>query len=210
MKTNERALTRREPKQRRSRQTVEAVLGGVQRVLKRHGVEALTTNRIAEAAGVSIGSLYQYFPDKRAIFTALYDRHVDQVRHVIERTMADCTSASLEDFTRELVEGLANVHTEDAELHGIISGTVPEGTHGFKSALQTSFEQVISRAEQDRYTPDETRRILFVLPNMVEALVHGVADQNRPVISRNAAKDEAIRTVLVYLNSCQGGQTNHY
>jgi hypothetical protein len=45
---------------------------------------------------------------------------------------------------------------------------------------------------------------------MVEALVHGVADQNRPVISRNAAKDEAIRTVLVYLNSCQGGQTNHY
>ena len=87
---------------------------------------------------------------------------------------------------------------------------MPEGTRGFESALQTSFEQVISRAEQDRYTPDETRRILFVLPNMVEALVHGVADQNRPVISRNAAKDEAIRTVLVYLNSCQGGQTNHY
>ena len=70
MKTNERALTRREPKQRRSRETVEAVLEAVQRVLKRHGVEAITTNRIAEAAGVSIGSLYQYFPDKRAIFTA--------------------------------------------------------------------------------------------------------------------------------------------
>ena len=210
MKTNERALTRREPKQRRSRQTLEAVLEAVQGVLTRHGVEAITTNRIAEAAGVSIGSLYQYFPDKRAIFTALYDRHVDEVRHVIERTMADCTSASLEDFTRELVEGLANVHTEDAELHEIVSGTMPEGTHGFKSALQTSFERVISRADQDRYTPDETKRILFVLPNMVEALVHGVADQNRPVISRNAAKDEAIRTVLVYLNSCRGGHTSHY
>ena len=204
MKTNERALARREPKQRRSRETVGAVLEAVQRVVKRHGVEAVTTNRIAEAAGVSIGSLYQYFPDKRAIFTALYDRHVDEVRGVIERTMADCTSASLEDFTRELVEGLANAHTEDAELHEIISGTAAEGPHGFKSALQTSFEQVISRAEPDRYTPDETRRILFVLPNMVEALVHGVADQNRPVISRNAAKDEAIRTVLVYLSSCQG------
>ena len=135
MKTNERALTRREPKQRRSRQTVDAVLEAVQRVLKRHGAEAITTNRIAEAAGVSIGSLYQYFPDKRAIFTALYDRHVDDVRHVIERTMADCTSASLEDFTRELVEGLANVHTEDAELHEIVSAAVPEGAHGFKSAL---------------------------------------------------------------------------
>jgi AcrR family transcriptional regulator len=210
MKTNERALTRREPKQRRSRETVQAVLEAVQRVLKRHGVEAITTNRIAEAAGVSIGSLYQYFPDKRAIFAALYDRHVDEVRNVIERTMADCTSASLEDFTRELVEGLANVHTEDAELHEIVSGAVPEGAHGFKSALQASFEQVISRVEQDRYTPDEAKRILFVLPHMVEALVHGVAHQNRAAISRNAAKDEAVRTVLVYLNSCQGGRTSHY
>jgi AcrR family transcriptional regulator len=210
MKTNERALARREPKQRRSRETVEAVLGAVPRVLKRQGVEAITTNRIAEAAGVSIGSLYQYFPDKRAIFTALYDRHVDEVRQVIERTMADCTSASLEDFTRELVEGLANVHTEDAELHEIVSGAVPEGAHGFKSALQASFEQVISRAERDRYTADEARRMLFVLPHMVEALVHGVAHQNRAVISPNAAKDEAIRTVLVYLNSCQSGHTSHY
>ena len=210
MKTSERALTRREPRQRRSRQTVEAVLEAVRRVVKRHGVEATTTNRIAEAAGVSIGSLYQYFPDKRAIFAALHDRHVDEVRHVIERTVADCTSASLEDFTRELVEGLANVHTEGAELHEIVSGTTPEGTRGFKNALQTTFEQVISRADQDRYAPDETQRILFVLPNMVEALVHGVAGQNRPVMTRNAAKDEAIRAVLVYLSSCQGGYAVHY
>ena len=52
--------------------------------------------------------------------------------------------------------------------------------------------------------------MLFVLPHMVEALVHGVAHQNRAVLSRNAAKDEAIRTVLVYLNSCQGGHPSHY
>ena len=210
MKTDEQALTRREPKQRRSRQTVEAVLGAVQRVVRRHGVEAVTTNRIAETAGVSIGSLYQYFPDKRAIFAALHDRHVEHVRQVIERTMADCTSASLEDFTCELVEGLANVHTEGAELHEIVSGVVPEGAHGFKSALRSSFEQVISRAEQDRYTPDAARRMLFVLPHMVEALVHGVAHQKQAVISRDLAKDEAIRTVLLYLNSCQGGHPSHY
>jgi AcrR family transcriptional regulator len=210
MKTIERALTRREPKQQRSRQTVEAVLEAVQRVLKRHGAEAVTTNRIAEAAGVSIGSLYQYFPDKQAIFTALYDRHVDEVRHVIERTMADCTSASVEDFTRELVEGLAIVHTEDAEVHEIFSSAVAEGGHGFKSALQAVFEQVISRAEQDRYPPDGAKRMLFVLPHMVEALVHGVAHQKQAVISSDLAKDEAIRTVLLYLNSCQGGHPSHY
>ena len=68
MKASEKASTRREPMQQRSRQTVEAVLEAVQRVLRRHGAEAITTNRVAEAAGVSIGSLYQYFPDKQAIF----------------------------------------------------------------------------------------------------------------------------------------------
>jgi hypothetical protein len=124
--------------------------------------------------------------------------------------MADCTSASLEDFTRELVESLAIVHTENADLHEIVSAAVPARAHGFKSALQAMFEQVISCAEQDRYTPDEAKRMLFVLPHMVEALVHGVADQNRGGILRSAAKDEAIRTVLVYLNSCQGGHPSHY
>jgi AcrR family transcriptional regulator len=209
MKINERAVTRREPRQQRSRETVEAVLEAVPRVLKRHGANAVTTNRIAEAAGVSIGSLYQYFPDKQAIFTALHDRHVDEVRHVIERTTADCTSASLEDFTRELVQGLANVHADHAELHEIVSAAVPEGAHGFKSALQVTFEQVISPAGHDRYTPDETKRMLFVLPRMVEALVHGVAHQKQAVISRDLAKDEAIRTVLVYLNSCRGGHPSN-
>jgi AcrR family transcriptional regulator len=210
MKTKESPLTRREPKQRRSRETVEAVLEAVQRVVKRHGAEAITTNRIAEAAGVSIGSLYQYFPDKQAIFTALYDRHVDDVRQVIQRTTADCTSVSLEDFTRELVEGLAIVHTESAELHEIVSAAVPAGAQGFKSALQASFEQVISGAEQDRYSTDQAQRMLFVLPHMVEALVHGVADQNRGGISRHAAKDEAIRTVLIYLNSPPGRHPCRY
>ena len=125
MKTNERALSRREPRQRRSRQTVEAVLDAVPRVLKRHGAAAITTNRIAEVAGVSIGSLYQYFPDKLAIFTALHERHIEDVRHVLERTVADCASASLEDFTRELVEGLTDVHAEDVDLHELVTGAVP-------------------------------------------------------------------------------------
>jgi AcrR family transcriptional regulator len=205
---SQRAYARREPKQQRSRETVEVVLEAVRHVLRRHGAEAITTNRVAEAAGVSIGSLYQYFPEKQAIFMALHDRHVDSVRHVIERTMTT-TSASLEEFTRELVEGLANVHSEDAELHEIVSAAVPGSADGFKSALQATFDQVISPTKQDRYTSEETERMLFVLPRMVEAVVHGVAHQTQAT-SRERAKDEAIRTVAVYLNSFQGGSPSRY
>jgi AcrR family transcriptional regulator len=175
----ERTFARRAPKQQRSRQTVDDLLEAVQLVAKRHGSHAITTNRIAEAAGVSIGSLYQYFPDKRAIFTALHDRHVDDVRQVIEQTTAACESAPLEEFARELVQGLVNVHAEGAELHEIVSSAVPESTLGFKTALRHTFGRALSRSDQERYGPDETERMLFVLPRMVESLVHGAAHPAR-------------------------------
>jgi AcrR family transcriptional regulator len=200
MKASERASTRREPRQQRSRQTVEAVLDAVPRLLRRNGAHAITTNRVAEAAGVSIGSLYQYFPDKQAIFLALHDRHVDVVRQVIEQTMTDCALASIDEFTGELVERLANVHAKDAELHELVSVAVPWGQGGFRSALCTTFEQVVSPTRQDRYTADEAERMLLVLPQLVEALVHGVAHQKQ-ALARARAKDEAIRTVAVYLSS---------
>jgi AcrR family transcriptional regulator len=210
MTTAERTPTRRKPKQQRSRQTVDDVLEAVQLVVKRHGTQAITTNRIAEAAGVSVGSLYQYFPDKRAIFTALHDRHIDDVRQVIEQTTTACASAPLEEFTRELVQGLVNVHAEGPELHEIVSSTVPDSALGFKTALRHTFGRVLSRADQDRYSPDETERMLFVLPRMVESLVHGAAHQARAALSRDSARSEAIRTVLVYVNSFQGSEPKRY
>lgn len=207
MKASLRPSARREPKQRRSRETVDAVLEAVPRVIRRHGADAITTNRIAEAAGVSIGSLYEYFPDKQAIFRALHDRHVDAVHDVIAQTANDCTS--FDAFTRELVEQLANLHARDAELHELTSAAVPEAAEGFQRALQATFEQVISTAQQDRHTRDETERMLLVLPRLVEALVHGVSRQEHG-IAVVRAKDEAMRTVSLYLSSFQGGHALRY
>jgi len=203
---SDRSPTRREPKQQRARQTVEAVLDAVPRVLRRHGAAAITTNRVAEAAGVSIGSLYQYFPDKQAIFTALHERHVDGVRQLIERTTTDCATASIEDFTRELVDGLADVHARDADLHELVSVVIPGSADGFKSALHATFEHAVSPTKQDRYAPDETDRMLFVLPHMVEALVHGVAHPKQAA-SRGRAKDDALRAVAAYLRSLPRGDS---
>ena len=209
MTTAKRTFTRREPTQQRSRQTVDCVLEAVQLVVKRHGTQAITTNRIAEAAGVSVGSLYQYFPDKRAIFTALHDRHVDDVRQVIGQTTAAYASAPLQEFTGELVRGLVNVHVDAAELHEIVSSAVPEGALGFRNALHHTFGRVLSRADQRRYSLDETERMLFVLPRMVESLVHGAVHQVH-ALSRDVVRSEAIRTVLVYVNSFQGTAPKHY
>jgi AcrR family transcriptional regulator len=203
MNNDERTRNRREPRQHRSRETVAAVLGAVPRVLARHGADALTTNRIAEAAGVSIGSLYQYFPDKQAIYRALHHRHIDDVIQVMERTVAERT-ASLEDFARGLVERLADLHGADPGLHELVATAVPEGAEGFKTALQATFTEVISQVEGGPRGAHDAQRMLFVLPHMIEALVHGVT-QRPAQLSLDGAKREAVRTVLVYLRSCRRG-----
>ncbi len=65
---------RKQPSQSRATETVNAVLEAAARILERHGFEGYTTNAIAERAGVSIGSLYQYFPGKDAVTVALIER----------------------------------------------------------------------------------------------------------------------------------------
>lgn len=196
MKTPTHHRRRRAPRQQRSRQTVDVVLDAVTVVLKRHGPDAVTTNRICEAAGVSIGSLYQYFPDKQAIYSALHQRHVNDVSRVIEHTLAERASGSLEDLASALVKGLAEVHAADPELHQLVTALVPEGPAGFRAALHETFEQVISP------TDEKTKRMLFVLPNLIESLVHGLT-QRPAFISLESAQAEAVRTVRVYLASHQ-------
>ena len=206
VKTTTAALRRREPKQERARQTVDDVLEAVQLVVRRHGAHAVTTNRIAEAAGVSVGSLYQYFPNKRAIYAALHERHVDDVHLVIEQTTAAHASAPLAEFARELVDGLTNAHAKLEEVHELASSAVLESARGFRHALHHTFERVLS-GDPERYRL-QSERMLFVLPRLVESLVHGATQEAR--LSRDTAKSEAIRTVLLYLNSCEGSASRHY
>ncbi|MFT3928598.1 MAG: TetR/AcrR family transcriptional regulator [Myxococcales bacterium] len=208
--TDEKAGIRRAPRQQRSRQTVEAVLDAVERVLKREGADAITTNRIAEAAGVSIGSVYQYFPDKRSIFTALHQRHVEQVSQAIERTVAEHASTfgsgaqppastSLADFTCALAKALMNVHDSDPLLHGIIAEAVPESAQGFRRALQATFERIISPLDQGV----RSQQMLWVLPHLLEALVHGGMAQRPSVLSLDDMKQEVVRAIRAYLDAAQ-------
>lgn len=87
--------------------TVEAMLDAALKLLKRKGVSSITTNRIAETAGVSIGSLYQYFPNKRAIFIALHERHIAQVDGIMLRRIAESAEVPLEQLISSLIDGMS-------------------------------------------------------------------------------------------------------
>jgi AcrR family transcriptional regulator len=102
-------MRRRRPRQKRAKVTVEAMLDAVVVLLKRNGAQAITTNRIAETAGVSIGSVYQYFPNKHALFAALHDRHVGLVSEVMRRKIRDSLESSLEELIECFMDGMIGV-----------------------------------------------------------------------------------------------------
>jgi AcrR family transcriptional regulator len=103
---------RRLPTQARARETVRAILQAAAEVIAEYGYAAGTTNRIAARAGVSIGSLYQYFPNKDAILVALHEQHRADVEPIITEFMA-----RLDDPAHPLAETFQAMFTQLVDLH---------------------------------------------------------------------------------------------
>jgi AcrR family transcriptional regulator len=127
MARKRRITLRRRPVQGRARETVDAIVEAAARVLARHGYAAATTNRIAERAGVSIGSLYEYFPDKDAILSALLERHTEtgsaNVLAALESAIV--RGDGIERWVRTLVAALLAEHRRAPELHRVLFEEMP-------------------------------------------------------------------------------------
>jgi AcrR family transcriptional regulator len=191
---------RRQPQQRRARHTVEAVLDAVARILKREGCAAVTTNRVAEVAGVSIGSVYQYFPNKRAIFIALHERHVTTIDRMVEAKLLEHATSPLDMLLRAMIEA----HEGDPELYELLYTEVPhkaEGTRDFAVRLHGAFRLAIAARASELGTPRDLDTVVFVVTHMVEALSHGAVLRRPAGMSLTTAKEEAVRAVLAYLHA---------
>jgi AcrR family transcriptional regulator len=181
---------------------VEAILDAAVKLLKRGGVAFITTNRIAEIAGVSIGSVYQYFPDKRAIFVALHERHISQVDEVIHRQMDANADATLEHLLSSLIDGMIEVHTLDPELFDLLQTEVPHRAAGrdeFSVRLHGAFRSALAPHASEFRTGIDLDTLVFFVSNMFEALGHAVMLRRPRGLSLSRAKAELLRTLVGYL-----------
>jgi|SRR5271163_2644121 AcrR family transcriptional regulator len=200
----EKTAVRRRPRQRRAHQTVEAVLDAVSRVLKREGVKAVTTNRIAEVAGVSIGSVYQYFPDKRAIFVALHERHIQEIDRLVEAKLVENATSSLEKLIRAMIEAMIDAHAPDPALYELMLTEVPhraEGTRDFATRLHGAFRLAIAARAHELRKGRDLDTVVFVVTHMVESLAHAAVLRRPPGLSLADAREESVRAVLAYLKA---------
>jgi AcrR family transcriptional regulator len=194
--------TRRRPVQVRAQVTVGAVLDAAIKILKREGSASLTTNRMAETAGVSIGSVYQYFPNKRAIYLALHERHITQVDAVMRRRMTEAADASLEQLIGSMIDGMIEAHMADPELSGLLQSEVPhraEGSTDFSMRNHGLFRNALATHAREFGRKTNLDMRAFVVSNMIDSLGHAIVLRRPDGFSLSRARAELLRAVGAYL-----------
>lgn len=193
---------RRRPQQKRAIATVDAILDAVIRLLKREGFRALTTNRIAEVSGVSIGSVYQYFADKSAIFAALHQRHIETIDLLIADALVKHAASPLDELLTALIEAMVDAYTADPELFALLSTEVPHrsgSAQDFACRLHGLFRLALSSKAAELERCGDLDRVVFVVANMVDSLSHAAALRRPSGLSLAQAKAEAVKAVRAYL-----------
>jgi len=192
---------RRRPRQERARATVEAILQATVELIDTVGWTHTSTNRIAERAGVSIGSLYQYFPNKESILAEVVARHHEQVHSVVWSSIEELRDATrrLEEVLEALFRQLVAIHAADPALTRAVSIALPrrpsgeDDTDRFAEALERAL-----RCRPDVLRPD-ARLAAHVVATSVEALTRWLAHDAPDGIDRDAAIAEITTLVARYL-----------
>jgi AcrR family transcriptional regulator len=193
---------RKEPQQARSRATIEAILQAAAHILGERGWEGLTTNAVAEMAGVSIGSLYQYFPHKLALVEAVRRRHFDDVLAVL-RAAADRQLPRARRIAA-LVDGMISVHSRYPTAHRVLLEETPRSREAgilhdrFAARLHQRYEAIV-RANAGSASATRPRVAARVLAAAIAGVVHDAAAQGS--LQSESLRLELLRLVDSYLRT---------
>lgn len=137
---------RRSPVQGRAQATVEAIVKAAAQILARHGADAATTNAIAARAGVSIGSLYQYFADREALIAELERRHVEEMQRVLARELAGLGERPLPAAIEQLVAAIIAAHKVAPRLHQALHLSLARGRLDAIDQFEARLEGLVAQA----------------------------------------------------------------
>lgn len=186
---------RRTPRQARAETTIDAILDATFQLLEAHGVEKLTTNHIAERAGVSIGTLYQYFSGKQDILAAIAQRRAAAVRDTIAQTLIERPElGSIRSIVRALMSGFEG---SAATRQVLIDALFRQGEDGMLMHHHHAF--LASIAGKARLDITLTRESAFVLTHAVISLLRAAAAEQDLGLDPAALEDELVRLMGAYV-----------
>ena len=196
---------RKNASQARSRATVDALIEATARILTKEGFEKASTNRIAEIAGVSVGSLYQYFPSKEALVAAVIDRHNEEIMATVRAALTEVADLPIEKAVRQLVTVAIEAHRINPKLHRVLAEQIPRtGQLADVEAFNREVHTLVRAYLESRRK--EMRRIdldiaTFICVSAIEAVAHNTVLNHAEMLSEKAVKvlvDETTRMVVGY------------
>jgi len=196
---------RRSPAQSRSRGTVAVILEAAARVFAQHGYARGTTNRIAERAGVSVGSLYEYFPSKDAILVALAEAHLAEARSVLRAATAELarTPVDLAGTVRAIVTATVRLHTAQPALHRVFTEQALRSAR-VRALTATAEQRSVAWWEaylrsQREVTLDDPALAAAVIVQTIDTMIHKVVIHGDGSIPSARWVDEVAALVVGYL-----------
>lgn len=161
---------RKTPVQARSAASVEAILEAAVQVLLKEGKERLTTRKVADRAGVSVGTLYQYFPNKSALLQAVLRDHLEGVARTIERVCGEMKGTTLDAMATALVEEFMRAKLMHVETSRALY-SVSDDVRGAEIARQNAARNIavvaaMLESAQEKLTEDPRVVAAIVLATM--------------------------------------------
>ena len=205
MQRNRQAIDskRRTPRQARAVDTVEVIFEAAAQILLTEGRESLNTNHIAERAGISIGTLYQYFPNKQAILVSMARREMEKSGNAVIKAISDSSQDPHSDPVRLAVRALIDAFTTRRRARRLAMDALVAG--GLGHELDRNTERVAQwlATKSDRFLPQNTRPIaqadLFVITRAVNGVLRSAAQEESPLLGTREFEDSLVRLVRAYL-----------
>ncbi len=203
---------RKQPKQARSRATYEAIVEATAQVLIRDTYARLTTSAVAQKAGVSVGSLYQYFPNKQALIVAVLEREADTLLAIMTESLALVEGRDLVTVIRTVIGALIRAKAERRDLVRVLETEVPR-IAGFEVVQRvTQAAEGLFAALMTQYLPQwpgDVKLTAAVVVSAVDGVVRNAALRGDSGVAEGSAVvgslddpvlvDEVVAMVCGYL-----------
>ncbi|CAD7037827.1 TetR/AcrR family transcriptional regulator [Pseudorhizobium endolithicum] len=200
---------RKQPRQARAATTIDAIFEATIQVLIAEGTHRLTTTRVAERAGVSVGTMYQYFPHKQSLLYALNERYLDRLAHRVEVTCLAHHGRTTGEMVEALIATYWEAKTERSDVTRALYSSAVELDNealidAFAKRMDAATRVMLVSAPNNRYT--DIGLINVTLLSVIFGTVRNVFERNLPPSDQNAIRDELKRMCLAYLTMA-GGET---
>lgn len=196
---------RKKPKQSRSRFTVDSLVEATIQVLEKEGYEKLNTIKVAERAGVGVGSLYQYFSNKREMFSEVVERRMQEKKERVESKMDSFSNLTpLEQITRQMLESILAFYAEHAKLEctALKEGFLAEKKKTMGEVRRTAielFKKSFLECTLGTPIPPNLDLALFIVVYAVEGVLEGILLEKPELLVQEVLLEELAALVVKYL-----------